>query len=147
MYQKAYLYRRIVQAKLFIDDHFNEKIDLSLSAGEAYFSKFHFIRLFKSAYGCTPHRYLTRKRIERATWLLTQGKEISEVCWEVGFESPGSFTALFKKQTGFTPSAFRTMALQKRHDIKEKPLTFIPNCFAEAKGWKKSNFEEAVWPG
>lgn len=62
---KIYLYRRIVLAKLFIDEHYAEDIDLDAIAGEASFSKFHFIRLFKMAYGKTPHQYLTRVRIEQ----------------------------------------------------------------------------------
>ena len=65
-YPKIYLYRRIVQAKLFIDKFYSEKIDLDNISDEAYFSKFHFIRLFKSIYGKTPHQYLTTVRIEKA---------------------------------------------------------------------------------
>ena len=62
-YPKVYLYRRIVQAKLFMDEHFHEKIKLNAVAGEAYFSNFHFIRLFKLAYDKTPHQYLTWLRV------------------------------------------------------------------------------------
>jgi AraC-like DNA-binding protein len=66
LYPKVYLYRRIVQAKLFIDTHYADKIDLEHISDEAYFSKFHFIRLFKSIYGKTAHQYLTFVRIEKA---------------------------------------------------------------------------------
>ena len=69
-YPKIYLYRRIVQAKLFIDEHFGNNIDLDNIADEAYFSKFHFIRLFKTIYNKTPHQYLTIVRIEKAKMLL-----------------------------------------------------------------------------
>ncbi len=50
-YPKAYLYKRIVQAKLFMDDHFTEHIDLAAICWEASFSKFHFTRLFREVYG------------------------------------------------------------------------------------------------
>ena len=71
-YPKIYLYKRIVQAKLFIDANFSERIDLGNIADEAYFSKFHFIRLFKISYGYTPHQYLTRVRIENAKLFLSK---------------------------------------------------------------------------
>ena len=58
-YPKMYLYRCIVQAKLFIDNNYADRIDLSQIADEAFFSRFHFRRLFKQAYGKTPHHYLT----------------------------------------------------------------------------------------
>jgi AraC-like DNA-binding protein len=71
--QKIYLYKRIVQAKLFIDANFAGDIDLDNIADEAYFSKFHFIRLFKSIYGKTPHQYLISVRIEKAKEFLKNG--------------------------------------------------------------------------
>src|SRR4051812_16543227 len=94
-YPKIYLYKRIVQAKLFIDNHYAEKIDLNNIADEAHFSKFHFIRLFKSIYGKTPHHYLTQVRIDKARQLLTKNISIAEVCCAVGFDSMTSFTGLF----------------------------------------------------
>lgn len=96
-YEKMYLYKRIVQAKLFIDNHYAENIDLSNIADEAYFSKFHFIRLFKDIYGKTPHHYLTQVRIDNAKLLLSKNIPVTEVSFAVGFDSPTSFTAVFKK--------------------------------------------------
>src|SRR6187200_560356 len=106
-YPKLYLYRRIVQAKLFIDKFYSEKIDLDSISDEAYFSKFHFIRLFKSIYGKTPHQYLIRVRIENAKLLLTRDTPVSDVCFAVGFDSVSSFTGLFKKVVGTTPSTYQ----------------------------------------
>ena len=60
-YQKAYLYRQIVQAKLYIDQHYAENIDVQNIAYQAHFSKFHFLRLFKSIYGKTPHQYSPKR--------------------------------------------------------------------------------------
>ena len=64
-YPKIYLVRRVVQAKLFIDEHYAERLDLDNISDEACFSKFHFIRLFRNIYGKTPHQYLTTVRIEK----------------------------------------------------------------------------------
>src|ERR1043166_8607079 len=80
-YPKVYLYRRIVQAKLYIDSHFAEPLDLDNIADEAFFSKFHFIRLFSKSYGRTPHQYLTFVRIRQAKVLLKKGASVSDTCF------------------------------------------------------------------
>lgn len=140
MNSRAYLYRRIVQAKLFIDVNYADKLNLDVSSGEAFFSKYHFIRLFKAAYGFTPHQYLTKVRVDKAKLLLEKGEPPSDVCFKVGFESITSFTALFKKHSSLSPGKYQEACREKQRLIKEKPLRFIPNCFAEAKGWTKKQF-------
>jgi AraC-like DNA-binding protein len=127
---KLDLYRRIVQAKLFIDSNFAQRIDAGEIADEACYSKFHFIRMFKSIYGRTPHQYLTHVRIERAKEMLEQGVSVTEVCFAVGFDSLGSFTGLFKRRTGFTPSEYQRQQVERHAQIKKEPLRFIPGCFA-----------------
>jgi AraC-like DNA-binding protein len=140
-YPKIYIYKRIVQAKLFIDDHFGDNIDLNNIADEACFSKFHFIRLFKIIYGERPHQYLTKVRIENAKKLLQKGISVTKACFTVGFDSVSSFTGLFRKYTNFSPSVYQRQYMERQAQIKADPLQFIPNCFAEQKGWtKKSNF-------
>jgi len=142
-YPKVYLYRRIVQAKLFIDSHYADNIDLDNISDEAYFSKFHFIRQFKTIYGKTPHQYLTVVRIEKAMQLLRTDVPVSEVCYSVGFESLGSFSTLFKRVVGLTPSAYLAQQQQIKAQILKTPLKFVPGCFAEKNGWtENSNFEE-----
>jgi AraC-like DNA-binding protein len=143
-YPRVYLYRRIVQAKLFIDNNFAQDIDLENIADEAYFSKFHFIRLFKKAYGTTPHQYLTQVRIEKAMQLLTAGNQVSEVCYAVGFESLSSFTGLFKRITGATPSAFLEEQQRLKTQILAAPLRFIPGCYAHKNGWGINKEEQSV---
>jgi AraC-like DNA-binding protein len=133
-YPKVYLYRRIVEAKLFIDKNFSQDINLDNISNESCFSKFHFIRLFKKAYGKTPHRYLTDVRVENAKQLLAENITVSKVCFSVGFNSITSFTGLFKKATGLTPSSFQKNQLLIQSEIQKAPLKFIPHCFAEAKG-------------
>jgi len=142
-YPKVYLYRRIVKAKLFIDDNYADAIELDHIADEAFFSKFHFIRLFKKTYGKTPHQYLTWVRIEKSKLLLKEEIPVSGVCYAVGFDSVSSFTGLFKRMVGQTPSAYQQRCISKKLEIETAPLKHIPNCFAEMNGWtKKSNFQE-----
>jgi AraC-like DNA-binding protein len=136
-YPKVYLYRRIVQAKLFIDSHFADTINLEDIADEAFFSKFHFIRLFKKTYGRTPHQYLIYVRIENAKTLLETGIPASEVCGEVGFSSISSFTDLFKRRSGKTPSAYQAYRAHVKQDMASTPLKYVPTCFAEQNGWVK----------
>ena len=136
-YPKIYLYRRLVQAKLFIDAHFAENIDLDNIADEAYFSKFHFIRMFKTIYRKTPHQYLITVRIDKAMELLKAEFPVSEVCYDVGFESVSSFSRLFKRMTGSTASAYIMQQQEIKENMALSPLSFIPACFAEKNGWIK----------
>ncbi|MDR7130819.1 AraC-like DNA-binding protein [Algoriphagus sp. 4150] len=143
-YPKVYLYRRIVHAKLFIDKNYADKIDLGNISDEAYFSKFHFIRLFKSTYGKTPHQYLKYVRLEKAKELLKAGVPVTEVCYSVGFDSVSSFSGLFSKTVGVSPSVFSAEQKRTKEKIKKEPLAFVPSCYAYQHGWlENSNFEEA----
>ncbi len=114
-----------------MDENFEQEVNLDIIADEAYFSKYHFIRLFKSAYGKTPHQYLSGVRIEEAKLLLQTGMDVSEVCYSVGFNSITSFTALFKKCTAVTPALYRKEQLVRTSEMHKVPLKFVPNCFAE----------------
>jgi AraC-like DNA-binding protein len=106
-----------------IDRHFTTDLDLDQLAAVAGFSKYHFHRLFRSAYGMTPAAYLTRRRIERAQDLLrTSNLTVTEVCMAVGYASLGSFASSFKAVTGETPGAF-----QRRWAATGTPR--IPGCF------------------
>ncbi|HEV8134142.1 MAG TPA: AraC family transcriptional regulator [Pyrinomonadaceae bacterium] len=127
---KLDLYRRIVQAKLFIDDNFAEPIDAGDIADEACYSKFHFIRTFKTIYGRTPHQHLTHVRVEKAKEMLELGTSVTDTCFAVGFDSLGSFTRLFKSRVGFTPSEYQRQQIERKEQIRQEPLRFIPGCFA-----------------
>lgn len=128
----ADIYQRIVSAKLFIDDNYSDNIDLGQIAKQALLSRFHFHRLFTQVYKKTPHQYLTAKRLEAAKLLLAkEGISITDVCNEIGFESPTSFSSLFRRQSGFTPQYYRNIAWLKKKLAKEQPKRFIPHCFLE----------------
>lgn len=133
-YPKAYFYRRIVQAKLFIDAHFAEPLDMDAISGEAAYSKFHFIREFQAIYGRTPREHLTHCRMERARELLAQGAQALDACIAVGYNSLSSFSRAFKKTTGATPAAFREAALERQAQSLAQPLQFVPDCFSGAHG-------------
>ena len=135
IHPKIYMYRRIVEAKLFIDSHFHERIDLENISNQAHFSKYHFLRLFKSAFGKTPHKYLTDVRLTHARSYLLQNRSVKNTCYAVGFESIPSFITLFKKRYGFSPSEFLKRADQLQNQKEQAPFRFIPNCFAESYGW------------
>ena len=142
-YPKVYLYKRIIQAKLFIDDNYRDKIDLDNISDEASFSKFHFIRLFKTIYGKSPHQYLTTVRIEKAIQLLREDRPVTEVCFSVGFDSLSSFSGLFKRMVGLSPSSYVTQQQQMKAQIHKTPLAFVPSCYAIQHGWiKNSSFGE-----
>lgn len=155
----ADVYKKIVTAKLYIDDSFREPIDLDRLARTACLSRFHFHRLFTRIYRLTPHQYLTRKRLEQARRSLAGKKgTVTDICNEVGFESIGSFSTLFKKEIGHPPANYRLLAWQKQEQAREQPRVFIPGCFIEVcvtnnfspgKNLppEKSNFEEADPPG
>jgi AraC-like DNA-binding protein len=107
LYSKEYLCEQVKLAKNFIDSHFHEMITLQDMAAHACFSKFHFFRLFKTLYGKTPFDYLKEVRISHAKKLLRTGLPVSEVSILVGFNSSTSFSGLFKKMTGMSPSRFQ----------------------------------------
>jgi AraC-like DNA-binding protein len=99
------------RARDLIDRCYSTPLDLDAMASEAAYSKYHFARAFAAAYGETPRAYLSRRRIERAKDLLrTANLDVTEICLMVGFESLGSFSSLFKRLVGRSPSAYRAEA-------------------------------------
>jgi len=125
------LYERIAAAKVYIDDNFREPINLEAISQQAFLSRFHFHRIFTQVYRSTPHQYVTRKRLDKARDLLAHNKPVTEVCNEVGFESIGSFSMLFKKEVGFAPQYYRNMAYKKKMEQLAQPRKAIPHCFVE----------------
>ncbi|MCL4394221.1 MAG: AraC family transcriptional regulator [Chloroflexi bacterium] len=114
------------RARELIDARLEDSIDLDAMARAAGFSRFHFLRAFRKRFHQTPHQYLTRMRIERAKELLSNTEyPITEICFSVGFESLGSFSALFHKVVGWSPSVYRARVWEQRRN----PRRFIPACF------------------
>jgi AraC-like DNA-binding protein len=91
-----------------LDRHFAAPLTLTDLAVLAGMSKFHLIRAFRAAYGETPIRYLSRRRIERAQDLLRYANlTVTEVCMEVGFSSLGSFSSRFTALVGESPVTYQ----------------------------------------
>lgn len=128
------IYNRLISAKTFMDEHYHEPITLLQISQKAFLSRFHFHRLFSQVYRKTPHQYLTQRRMEKAKDLLEENKPVTDVCNEVGFESLGSFSVLFKKEIGFAPQYYRNMAWLKKQQSLEQPKKMIPHCFIESYG-------------
>lgn len=102
------LYRRVLRGRDFLLSSLTDSVSLSDAARAACLSPFHFHRAFQSAFGTTPHRYAVRYRLERARHLLAAtNRSITDVCFETGFESFGSFSSLFRRTYGVAPSECR----------------------------------------
>jgi len=129
----------LLRARELIDEQYTQPLDLDELARTANFSRYYFLRAFRAAFHATPHEYLTRKRIERAKELLAEDRlTVTEICFEVGFESLGSFSTLFHKIVGWSPSIYRARAWEMR----KNPLKFIPNCYVIMHGIQVSDPEE-----
>ncbi|MEU0687784.1 helix-turn-helix transcriptional regulator [Streptomyces uncialis] len=96
------------RAKDLMDRSYADPLDLTTLAAEAGCSRFHFLRSFQAAYGETPGRYLTQRRIERARDLLrATNLTVAEICHLVGYSSVGSFSSRFSEVVGVSPTAYR----------------------------------------
>lgn len=102
------IYRRLSAARLFMENHLDRPLQLEEIAAEVQMNRFHFLRLHNQLFRETPHQFLTRKRMEYACLLLKKdASPIAEICGQVGLESPSSFSLLFKRHIGCSPSRFR----------------------------------------
>lgn len=117
-----------------MDRHYAEPLDIPALARIALVSEAHFVRTFAATFGETPHRYLQRRRVERAMYLLrTTETSVTDVCFEVGFSSPGTFSRTFSTIVGQSPSRFRA---------RTPAVPAVPTCFVMA--WTRpSSFGEA----
>lgn len=121
---------RLQRAHEFIEAHAAQPLDLRAIATHAFLSPHHFHRLYKALFGETPHATLTQARLRKAQLLLTQSSlPIRTICWEVGYESLGSFCTLFHRHTGCTPTQWRHQAQAPRSIYISAPHLFIPACF------------------
>ncbi len=101
-------HQQIRLARLFLDRCYNTPITIDDLSREVALSPYYLIRTFRRVYRQTPHQYLVGRRIARAKELLRNSDlSITEICAEVGFESLGSFSTLFRKSTGISPRAYR----------------------------------------
>ena len=125
--------RRMLRARDEMDRRYAEPLDVPTLAAIAHLSASQFGRVFKEVYGETPHRYLQRRRVERAMTLLRQtDRPVTDVAWDVGFASLGTFSRTFHEIVHQTPIGYR---------LNSTPLA-VPTCFSMT--WTRpSSFGEA----
>jgi AraC-like DNA-binding protein len=100
--------RRMLRARDMMDRAFAQPLDVPALSRVAHISPAHFSRQFRATFGETPHRYLQRRRVERAMELLREtDRPVTEICLDVGLNSPGTFTRTFREIVGEPPSAYR----------------------------------------
>ena len=117
------LNRRLLRARDAMDRAYAEPLDVRAVAAVAHLSEAHFIRSFRATFGETPHRYLQRRRVERSMFLLREtDRSVTDVCFDVGFTSVGTFCRTFRDVVGETPSEYRA---------GHGPM-LPPNCFQMA---------------
>jgi AraC-like DNA-binding protein len=101
-------FRRLCLARDLIVHAEEDRRSIEAIAREARLSPSHFIRQFEAVFGLTPHQYRIQSRLDRAKLLLANGQHsVTDVCMEVGFSSLGSFSALFKRELGESPSVYQ----------------------------------------
>jgi len=125
------LLSRLCHARDLLRDWENEPISVSAVARASGLTCFHFIRLFKAIFGETPHQYRLRAQIEKGKRLLIlTDMSITDICMEVGFSSLGSFSVLFSRRVGMSPSEFqrryRSLSILER----QLPASLIPGCLS-----------------
>jgi AraC-like DNA-binding protein len=125
--------RRLLRARDAMDGAYAQPLDVPALARIAHVSPAHFIRTFRATFGETPHRYLQRRRVERAMFLLrATDRSVTEICLDVGFSSLGTFSRTFRDIVGESPSAHRLRG----------PVAPVPTCFA-MRYTRPSSFGEA----
>ena len=128
----ADLYERLCRARQFIDECYDLPLDLAEISKRACLSRYHFLRLFRDTFDTTPHQYLIRRRIDKAKELLRSRRlSVTDVCFEVGFQSLGSFSTLFRKCVGDAPINYR----RRERESQKK----VPGCFIVMFGLKPSD--------
>ncbi|MGW1898823.1 helix-turn-helix domain-containing protein [Streptomyces hirsutus] len=115
--------RRMLRARDAMDRAYAQPMDVPALARIAHVSPAHFARTFRATFGETPHRYLQRRRVERAMFLLREtDHSVTSIGFEVGFNSPGTFSRTFRDIVGRSPRTYR----------KETTAVSVPTCFTMA---------------
>jgi AraC-like DNA-binding protein len=128
--------RRLLSVRDTIDRCYADALDIEALARSAHVSRAHFIRSFRETFGETPHRYLQRRRIERAMAMLRDSDlSVTEICLEVGFTSLGTFSRTFREIVGVTASEYRATA-------RSPERARVPGCIVMAWDRPSSTFGE-----
>jgi transcriptional regulator GlxA family with amidase domain len=126
MSQDPELLRRLLRAKDRMDAASHEEWPVRRLARVSAVSEAHFARSFKEAFGTPPHRYLLTRRIERATALLRDTDlPITEIAFQTGWSSLGTFGRTFKDITGQSPGELRAREQAARHELAPVPICHV----------------------
>jgi AraC-like DNA-binding protein len=133
--------RRLLRARDEMDRSYADALDIAALARSVHLSRAHFIRSFRDTFGETPHRYLQRRRIERAMAFLREtDRPVSEISLDVGFLSLGTFSRTFREIVGVSPSAYRT---REQAAPRAAIRAGVPGCMARLWDRPSSTFGEA----
>jgi AraC-like DNA-binding protein len=125
----------ICRARDLIRDFYTQPVTLGDCAQEAGLSRWHLLRSFRAVFGETPKEFCTRLRIAQARHLLTvTDRSVTEVCFDVGFSSLGTFSVLFKRHVGVSPKEFRREIRCWVTMPGISPWIIVPTCFARRFG-------------
>src|SRR5450755_841122 len=124
-------FARLCRARDYLGACFRDRVTLENAAKEACLSPFHFNRVFARAFGETPHEFVSRIRIDEAKkLLLAENQSVTDICFDVGYASLGSFSMRFRSLTGLSPAAFRREARVAFGGFASHwPLYYIPACY------------------
>ena len=132
-------YIRLCRAKDMLRETREVPLLIHDVAREVSISPYHFIRLFKSTFGQTPHEFRTDMLLDKAKQLLVVSNlSVTEVCMEIGFSSVGSFSELFARHVGVPPSAYRRQLRSMIQVPGVFPRELMPHCFALMYGYQSS---------
>jgi transcriptional regulator GlxA family with amidase domain len=124
--QDPALLRRLLRAKDRMDAASHEEWPVRRLARVSHVSEAHFARVFKEAFGVPPHRYLLTRRIERATALLRDTElSITEIAFQTGWSSLGTFTRTFRDITGKSPGELRVREKTAPHELEPVPACIV----------------------
>lgn len=133
--------RRLLRARDAMDRSYADALDVEALASSVHLSRAHFIRSFRAAFGEPPHRYLQRRRLERAMALLREtDRPVTEICFDVGFSSLGTFSRTFRAIVGTSPSAYRE---REQAAPRAAIRAGVPGCYARLWDRPSSTFGEA----
>jgi len=122
-------FRRLCRGRDLLAAEYRSRVLLAEAAREACLSEYHFHRLFRSTFGETPHEFLTRLRMNRARQMLASERTVTEVCFEVGYGSLGSFSSKFHTQFGLAPVKFQREVRRVFGYSAPWRVLMIPGCF------------------
>ena len=129
---RHFQYKKICLGRDYLQEHFSDSFSLTEVAKYSCMSQYHFSRVFTNVFGESPNTFVARLRIEKAKkMLITEKFSIGEICESVGYFSIGSFSSLFRKKVGMSPTQYRRKLWSLSSEPLSYPMQSIPLCYAQ----------------